>query len=83
MLQKVTENVKTEKFQFFHEPRNDSEKMDYALLGGCQYESRFTTNNGEIILWIEHERSLSCFIMLSYKDKDNSNIIREHAKDDL
>lgn len=73
----------TEKFQFFHEPRNNSEKMSYALLGGCQYESQFTTDNGEITLWIEHESSLSCFVMLSYKDKDNSNIIREHAKDDL
>lgn len=27
--------------------------MSYALLGGCQYESQFTTDNGEITLWIE------------------------------
>lgn len=43
--------------------------MSYALLGGCQYESRFTTDNGEITLWIEPESSLSCFVMLSYKIK--------------
>lgn len=49
----------------------------------CKYESRFTTEKGEIVLWIEHESVMSCFVALAYKDKINSGIIKKIAKDDL
>ncbi len=73
----------TEEFQGSFEPRKEGDKMLKVKFDGCKYETRFTMNNGEIVLWIEHEGMSSCFVMLSYNDKANENVIREHAKADL
>lgn len=62
---------------------DDADRMHAVKMDRCKYESRFTTEKGEIVLWIEHERVMSCFVALAYKDKINSNIIKEIAKDDL
>lgn len=74
-----------EKFQtsYGSGPSDDMDKMYEVQFDRCKYETRFTADNGEIVLWIEHDRSLSCNVMLLYKDKANGNIIREHAKVDL
>lgn len=75
----------TEKFQssYGSGPKDDGDKMYEVKFDRCKYETRFTTDNGEIILWIEHDGVSSCYVMLSYKDKENGNVIREHAKEDL
>lgn len=62
---------------------NDTDRMHSVKMDRCKYESRFTTEKGEIILWIEHESVMSCFVALAYKDKINSGIIKKIAKDDL
>lgn len=74
-----------EKFQtsYGNGPSNDEDKMHSVKFDRCKYETRFTVDNGEIVLWIEHENVSSCFVMLLYKDKVNGSVIREHAKRDL
>lgn len=71
----------TEEFQGEYD--DDRDRMFAVMTDKCKYESRFTTEKGEIVLWIEHESVMSCFVALVYKDKINSNIIKETAKDDL
>lgn len=75
----------TEKFQSHYDTTqlDDQDKIHNVKFDRCKYETRFTVNNGEIILWIEHDSLSSCFVMLSYKDQANTNVIREYAKDDL
>lgn len=63
--------------------RSDTDKMRSVEMGRCKYESRFITEKGEIVLWIEHESVMSCFVILAYKDKINSEIIKNIAIDDL
>ena len=73
----------TEKFQGYSEPRDDNSRMHEVKMDRCKYETRFKTDKGEIVLWIEHESVMSCFVMLAYKDKINGGIIKDVAKDDL
>ena len=62
---------------------DDNDRMHAVKMDKCKYETRFKTDNGEIVLWIEHESVVSCFVMLTYKDKVNGSIIKNVAKDDL
>lgn len=67
-------------------PKDDYDKMHDVKFDRCEYETRFTVKNGEIVLWIQHAESIlgeKCFVMLSYIDKENSETIRKHALDDL
>ena len=72
----------TERFQSRYID-DDGGRMLAAQTGRCKYESRFKTDNGEIILWIEHGRMMSCYVVLCYKDKINGGIIKDIAKEDL
>lgn len=72
----------TEKFQERYID-DDNDRMHAVKMDKCKYETRFKTDNGEIVLWIEHESVVSCFVMLIYKDKVNGSIIKNVAKDDL
>lgn len=64
-------------------PQDDQNRMFAVSFDKCNYETRFTTDNGEIALKIEHSDVISCYVTLSYIDKENGNAIREHAKEDL
>ena len=72
----------TEKFQeeFIED---DNERIHAVEMDMCKYETRFKTDKGEIILWIEHESAMSCFVALCYKDRINDGIIKDIEKDDL
>lgn len=72
----------TEKFQNSY-INDDADRMYAVKLDRCKYETRFNTGNGEILLWIEHDKLLSCFVMLAYKDKINGQIIKDVALEDL
>ena len=72
----------TEKFQNRYID-DDNDRMHAVKMDMCKYETRFMTDKGEIVLWIEHESVMSCFVMLAYKDKINGGIIKDIAKDDL
>ena len=49
----------------------------------CKYYTIYETEKGSIQLSIEHDGVISCFVMLSYYDKINSDIIKAKAIDDL
>lgn len=72
-----------EEFQGFYTPTDDNVRMRLVHLDECKYETRFVTDKGEIVLWIEHDGVIHAFVMLAYKDKINSNEIKNHAIDDL
>jgi hypothetical protein len=72
-----------EKFQSSSQPKDDNSKMYEVKFDRCNYYTDFETEKGSIELSIEHESVSSCFVMLSYFDKINSNIIKAKAIDDL
>ncbi len=70
-----------EKFSSY-EPEDDGSKMTQVHLDACKYVTTYETDKGSIQLSIKGDIS-NAFVILSYFDKINSNIIREKAKDDL
>jgi hypothetical protein len=65
------------------DPKDDGNKMIAVKLDNCKYYTTYETENGSIQLSIEHNGVTSCFVMLVYFDKINSEIIKAKAKDDL
>lgn len=72
-----------EKFDTRIEPRDDNAKMHDVGMNRCKYYTTYETDNGSIQLSIENNGFTTSFVMLSYFDKINSEIIREKAKRDL
>jgi len=70
-----------EKFSSY-EPKDDGSKMTQVHLDACNYITTYVTEKGSIQLSIKGDIS-SAFVVLSYFDKINSDIIRAKAKDDL
>ena len=70
-----------EKFSSY-EPKDDGSKMIEVHLDACKYITTYETEKGSIQLSIKGNIS-SAFVVLSYFDKINSDIIRAKAKDDL
>jgi len=73
----------TEKFQSYSEPDDDNSRMHEVRMDRCRYLTTFKTPKGEIQLTISHESISSCFVVLSYFDKINGDVIRAKAMDDL
>lgn len=71
-----------EKFDGY-EPSDDGSKMSSVKLDHCKYYTTFETARGTIQLNIGHESVYSCFVVLSYFDKINGDVIRAQAIDDL
>lgn len=71
-----------EKFDGY-EPSDDNSKMNYVKLDQCKYYTTFETEKGTIQLNIGHESYSNCFVVLSYFDKINGDVIRAQAIDDL
>ncbi|WP_319415203.1 hypothetical protein [Marispirochaeta aestuarii] len=72
-----------EKFDTHSEPKDDNSKMHEVGMDRCKYYTCFELENGTIQLSIENDGFLSSFVMLSYFDKINSDVIRQEAIDDL
>jgi len=72
----------TEKFDG-SQPRDDNSKMYEVQFDRCKYYTTYKTEKGSIRLSIEHNGVTSCFVLLAYYDKINSEIIMKKAKDDL
>lgn len=73
----------TEKFQGYSEPRDDNSRMHEVKMDRCKYVTIFETPKGDIQLYIGHNSMMSCYVMLSYFDKINGDVIRAKAMDDL
>jgi hypothetical protein len=72
-----------EKFNTYSEPNDDDSKMHEVKMNNCKYYTTYKMENGSIRISIEIDRFLTSFIMLSYFDKINREIIRQKAIDDL
>lgn len=72
-----------EKFDTYSEPSDDGDKMHAVRMDNCKYYTTYETDKGSIQLAIEHDGVTRCFVMLSYYDKINSEIIKAKAIDDL
>lgn len=72
-----------EKFDSFTQPDDDFHKMHELGMNNCKYFSTYELSNGTIQVSIENNGFATRFVMLSYSDKINSNIIREKALGDL
>lgn len=72
-----------EKFDSYSQPRDDNDKMYKVKFDNCKYSSIWKTDKGEIQLSIQHQGVITCYVVLSYSDKINSNIIKTKAKRDL
>lgn len=73
----------TEQFQGYSEPIDDNMRMHEVKMDRCKYVTTFETPKGDIQLNIGHNSMASCYVMLSYFDKINGDIIRAKAMDDL
>jgi len=67
----------------YSEPTDDRSKMLSVGLDKCKYSSTWKTAEGDIQLKISHKGVMSTFVTLDYTDKINSEVKRDHAKDDL
>jgi len=76
-------SVKEEFQGYKYSYETDNDKMHKVKMDECKYETRFVTEKGEIVLWIEHESVMSTFVCLQYKDKINSGTIKQQAINDL
>ena len=60
----------------------DSNRMMGVQNDECQYVTRFSTDEGDIILSIEHGVKVG-FAQLVYRDKENGETVRDAAMEDL
>jgi hypothetical protein len=72
-----------EKFESFHSPDDDSSRMYELKFDRCKYWTQWETKKGYIKLNIAHEGVMSCFVVLSYWDKVNTEKVNKSAMDDL
>ena len=72
-----------EKFDTYLEPRDDGDRMHEVKMDNCKYYTTYETDKGSIQLSIDHISVISCYVVLSYYDKINSDIIRSKAISDL
>lgn len=72
-----------EKFEAEYPPKDDNSKMHEVKMNRCKYSTIFKTEKGNIELSIDHTGVISCFVLLTYRDKINGDIIKAKAIDDL
>lgn len=71
------------KFDTYSEPKDDHTKMSEVGMNRCKYYTTYELGNGTIKLSIANDRFSTSFVMLSYTDKTNNDIINQKAIDDL
>ncbi len=72
-----------EKFDSSSQPRDDNARMYEVKFDKCKYFSVWKTEKGEIQLSIQHQSITTCYVILSYSDKINSDLMKAKAKRDL
>ncbi|MDY0015766.1 MAG: hypothetical protein RBS13_06105, partial [Bacteroidales bacterium] len=72
-----------EKFDSYTEPKDDNSKMSQVVFNTCKYYTIYELENGTIELSIGNDGTSTGFVILSYFDKKNREIIRQKAIDDL
>ena len=72
-----------EKFDTYSEPDDDGGRMYAVKMDNCKYYTKYELDNGSIQILIDHQSVISCFVKLTYFDRENSKKIRQKAIDDL
>ena len=72
-----------EEFQGLLKPRDDDDRMHNVKVDRCKYVTTFKTPKGDIQLSIGHNGVFSSFVILSYLDKINGELVRAEAMEDL
>lgn len=72
-----------EEFDGYSQPNDDRSKMYAVGSDRCKYHSIWQTDKGNIQLSISHKGYSSSFVTLAYFDKNNSDVMRESAINDL
>ena len=84
LTEKYGEPAKSvEKWDSYSKPLDDGSRMHEVKFDNCKYYTIYETENGDIQLSIDHQSIYSCYVILSYFDKINSEKKREKAKGDL
>lgn len=72
-----------EKFQGYDNPQTDNKKLHKLKRNECTWYTTYSTPKGDIQLSIDNQSVMSCFVMLRYFDKINTDAVRAQAMDDL
>lgn len=72
-----------EKFTISNEPKDDKERLIALATDECRYITSFKTIKGDIKLQMDHIGPIRLFVVLTYTDKINSDILKAHAIEDL
>lgn len=71
-----------EEFQGYSQPSTNTSRLHELKMDRCSWFTIFRTDKGAIELSITHN-NMSCFVMLRYYDKINTNAVEEQALNDL
>lgn len=72
-----------EEFQGYSQPRTDNDRLHKLKFDSCTWYTIFRTDKGNIELSIDHNSSLTCYVMLRYFDRINTNAVEQQAINDL
>ena len=72
-----------ETFQGYGSPQTDNDKLHKLQLDECTWYTIYSTSKGDIQLSIENQNVMSCYVLLRYFDKINTDAVRKQAMDDL
>lgn len=72
-----------EKFQGYSSPQTDSEKLLSLKLDDCRWYTTYSTSKGDIQLSIDSQKATSCYVLLRYFDKINTDAVKAKAMEDL
>lgn len=72
-----------EAFQGYVQPQSDSDRLHYLRMDKCTYETVFETPKGTIRLSLKNRDVMTCFVLLQYWDRINTDAVQAQAMDDL
>ena len=64
-------------------PRDNNSRLHELYMDRCTWYTTFATPKGDIQLSLQKREYNSCFVLLKYYDKINTDTIRQQAMDDL
>ena len=72
-----------ETFQGSILPQTDNDKLYELKMDRCTWYTTYSTPKGDIQLSMENQSAISCYVLLRYFDKINTDAVRKQAMDDL
>ena len=72
-----------EKFQGIIQPQTDNDKLYELQMDRCTWYTTYSTPKGDIHISMENQSTISCYVLLRYFDKINTDAVRKQAMNDL